>query len=230
MADPEAKFLPGAHVQFLLGKREVQGTVVEDRGPLGVGGRKLVRVQIGDTEFEAPATDLQRLPFDPSQIAAIDRLLKAAGAIRRKVYESAFRMFQGSLRHVSLGLWPEHLAEQFRRDVGLALPLSEATAALDALTTVGALVKRPSGIYISTDWLLRYLDRRSKPATPASKKPAVQAYLQRAAKAPAKKAAKAGPKMTTARARAKAAKKASKRSVGVKAVTQRALRKKAKKA
>lgn len=55
----------GAKVTLKFGGREVHAVVVEDRGPLGVGGRQILRVRVlledGDEpiEFELPATDVQ---------------------------------------------------------------------------------------------------------------------------------------------------------------------------
>jgi len=53
-------FKVGDRVRFQLGAHHVVGTVVEDRGFIGVGGRQLVRikVEVDPTymrEFELPA-------------------------------------------------------------------------------------------------------------------------------------------------------------------------------
>lgn len=53
----------GARVRFFLGSREVFGEVVEDRGAIGVRGRRLYGVSFGDGEdfrgyVELPAEDL----------------------------------------------------------------------------------------------------------------------------------------------------------------------------
>ena len=52
----------GDHVRFDYGAREVLAEVIEDRGPIGVGGRQIIRVRlIGDEwhgaqlDFEVPA-------------------------------------------------------------------------------------------------------------------------------------------------------------------------------
>lgn len=53
-----------------FGTREVEATVVEDRGPIGVGGRRLVRVRVAldaasdPLDFEVPAEDLR--PLSPA--------------------------------------------------------------------------------------------------------------------------------------------------------------------
>lgn len=54
----------GDRVRFRFGARDVVGTIVEDRGLLGAGGRRLftVRVQLEATDeliFEMPADELQ---------------------------------------------------------------------------------------------------------------------------------------------------------------------------
>jgi hypothetical protein len=55
----------GSRVKLSFGGREVVATVVEDRGNIGVGGRRLLRVRVELTggaepiEFEVPATDVK---------------------------------------------------------------------------------------------------------------------------------------------------------------------------
>jgi hypothetical protein len=54
----------GTKVRFKLGGRDVVATIIEDRGPLGVGGVQILRVrlQVAGTdevmEFEVPATEV----------------------------------------------------------------------------------------------------------------------------------------------------------------------------
>jgi hypothetical protein len=54
----------GAQVSLRFGRRSVRGTLIEDRGLLGVGGRRLwrVRLQMSDVaepiEIEVPESDL----------------------------------------------------------------------------------------------------------------------------------------------------------------------------
>jgi hypothetical protein len=60
-----ALFKVGDRVRFQLGGRKVLGTVVEDRGLIGVDGRQLVRVQVEldptyVQQFELPAALLER--------------------------------------------------------------------------------------------------------------------------------------------------------------------------
>lgn len=43
---PRHRFQPGMRVQFRLANQMVRGTVTEYRGPLGVGGRHLYRVEV----------------------------------------------------------------------------------------------------------------------------------------------------------------------------------------
>jgi hypothetical protein len=55
----------GSRVKFVFGIDEVTATVIEDRGNVGIGGRRLLRVQldIPDTsepiELEIPADDVK---------------------------------------------------------------------------------------------------------------------------------------------------------------------------
>ena len=54
----------GGRVRFRFGGRQVTGVIVEDRGPIGVGGRRLytVRARLDSTvesTFEIPAHDLR---------------------------------------------------------------------------------------------------------------------------------------------------------------------------
>jgi hypothetical protein len=54
----------GTEVRFQFGGRDVVATVIEDRGPLGVGGVQILRVRLAIAgtdevmEFEVPATDV----------------------------------------------------------------------------------------------------------------------------------------------------------------------------
>ena len=61
------QFRKGDRVRFRLGVRSVQGTVTEDRGPIGVNGRRLYRVEFQDdpsspSHIELPAEELQSVP------------------------------------------------------------------------------------------------------------------------------------------------------------------------
>lgn len=55
----------GSRVSLRFGLRSVRGTIIEDRGPLGVGGRRLwrVRLEISDVaepiEIEVPESELR---------------------------------------------------------------------------------------------------------------------------------------------------------------------------
>ena len=52
----------GDEVKFRVGQRQMRGEVIEDRGAIGVGGRRLLRVRVlrsGETrEYELPADDV----------------------------------------------------------------------------------------------------------------------------------------------------------------------------
>lgn len=59
-----ARLEVGDRVRFRLGARRFLGVIVEDRGPIGAGGRRLyvVRAQldpISETVLELPADELQ---------------------------------------------------------------------------------------------------------------------------------------------------------------------------
>ena len=61
------KFKVGDRVRFLSGNGEVEGVVVEDRGPLGVGGRRIYGLHFewipGETRYtERPEVDLTLVP------------------------------------------------------------------------------------------------------------------------------------------------------------------------
>lgn len=66
---PTPKPIPvGTRVRFRLGAREITGTIVEDLGLIGVGRRRIVRVEvpIDSTylkQFDVPAEELK--PIQP---------------------------------------------------------------------------------------------------------------------------------------------------------------------
>jgi hypothetical protein len=51
-ASRRPKFRVGDRVRFTMGLRDVAATVVEDRGPIGVGGRRLFTVSVPADPFE----------------------------------------------------------------------------------------------------------------------------------------------------------------------------------
>ena len=63
------QFRKGDRVRFTLGTRPVQGCVKEDRGPIGIKGRRLYLVEFGDggndgephppSQIELPAEELE---------------------------------------------------------------------------------------------------------------------------------------------------------------------------
>lgn len=54
-AKPRNKALKvGSRVTLDFGGREVEGVVIEDRGPLGVGGRRLLRVRLEARDVAEP--------------------------------------------------------------------------------------------------------------------------------------------------------------------------------
>jgi hypothetical protein len=58
----DQRFHVGDHVVLTLAGRELDATVIEDRGPLGVGGRQILGIRLGDgdhaREFEVAAENL----------------------------------------------------------------------------------------------------------------------------------------------------------------------------
>ena len=63
-----AQFQKGDRVKFRIGTRSVQGEVKEDRGPIGVKGRRLYLVEfrteaqsVSLSEIELPADELQHV-------------------------------------------------------------------------------------------------------------------------------------------------------------------------
>ena len=62
---PATSLKVGDHVTSKLPAFSWRGTIVEDLGPLGVGGRKIFLVHVGDEDegrtFDMPADDLERV-------------------------------------------------------------------------------------------------------------------------------------------------------------------------
>lgn len=63
----------GRTVRFRFGIRRIEGVVVEDRGPLGIGGRRLYRVEFlvepcadSPSYIELPAEDLELVEGSPA--------------------------------------------------------------------------------------------------------------------------------------------------------------------
>jgi hypothetical protein len=66
--DSDKKFSVGDRVKFVFGLANAEGEVIEDRGPIGVGGRRLYRIRFSFSEgdpmtIELPAVDLE--PVEP---------------------------------------------------------------------------------------------------------------------------------------------------------------------
>jgi hypothetical protein len=77
-----AKFRVGDRVSFLYGPRRVQADVIEDRGPIGVNGRRLfrVRLELVGTEascFEIPEVNLEAAAVPDKE--DLIRYLKSGG-------------------------------------------------------------------------------------------------------------------------------------------------------
>lgn len=67
----ERRYRKGDVVQFRAGVRLIEGVVVEDRGPIGIGGRRLYGIEFrheSESEevayIELPAVDMQ--PVEPA--------------------------------------------------------------------------------------------------------------------------------------------------------------------
>ena len=67
-AKPSVRPRVGSRVRFKFGLSEVVGTVIEDRGPVGIGGRFLLRVRL-DLADTAEPIDLE-VPVDDVKVAA----------------------------------------------------------------------------------------------------------------------------------------------------------------
>jgi hypothetical protein len=79
----------GDHVGLKLGARYVHGTIVEDRGQIGSGGRSLllVAVKLGpeSIEFEMPAEELVRFPSDNPEVQSAFEMLQDTVQCRKQV-------------------------------------------------------------------------------------------------------------------------------------------------
>jgi hypothetical protein len=60
----EGSFRVGDRVEFWMGPEHLEGVIVEDRGAIGAGGRRLFRVEVHvkdyDATFEIPADEIRR--------------------------------------------------------------------------------------------------------------------------------------------------------------------------
>jgi hypothetical protein len=70
-SNPKARFRVGDWVSFLYGTRRAVAQVVEDRGPLGVKGRRLYGIRLEQapdisTTFEMPEELLESTPAPKS--------------------------------------------------------------------------------------------------------------------------------------------------------------------
>lgn len=67
----ERRYRKGDRVRFRFGVKDVEGTVIEERGPIGIGGRRLYGIQFhlgsdpeGEMYVELPAVDMK--PVEPA--------------------------------------------------------------------------------------------------------------------------------------------------------------------
>ena len=56
-------FRKGDQVEFEFGLRTIRGIVTEDRGPIGIGGRRLYAVEFRP-EAQSPTTSVVELPAE----------------------------------------------------------------------------------------------------------------------------------------------------------------------
>jgi hypothetical protein len=80
----QPRFKVGDWVAFRFGARDVTARVIEDRGPIGVKGRRLYRISIaselGEPDaFELPGVDLEPAPLPDS--TAVMNYLKGGGLV-----------------------------------------------------------------------------------------------------------------------------------------------------
>jgi hypothetical protein len=61
-----ARFKRGDRVQFVFGSSDVIGVVVEDRGPIGIGGRRLYGIEFPIASDENRYIELPEVEFTPA--------------------------------------------------------------------------------------------------------------------------------------------------------------------
>lgn len=62
------QFHKGDRVRFTLGTRPVEGRITEDRGPIGINGRRLYLVEFGGDGDEPQVPSQIELPADQLQV------------------------------------------------------------------------------------------------------------------------------------------------------------------
>lgn len=63
------KLAVGSRVSFHIGSAKMKGRIIEDRGPIGIKGRRLVRVQVIRKASPADQTPTFELPADDLVLA-----------------------------------------------------------------------------------------------------------------------------------------------------------------
>lgn len=159
----KASFQVGSKISLHFGGRDVTGSVVEVRGPLAQG-EQLLAIQLDGNprdpyELEVPASMLQPAPMPAERKEALSAFLGGASSEKRFLATTALLMLHEQLNHVAMGLWPDALSRQVSADTGDEWHPgnSEAEEALDELAELGVVARRPSGLFIGTEWLSGYL-------------------------------------------------------------------------
>ncbi len=70
-------FQVGQRVNFKFGTRDMQGVVKEDRGPIGMKGRVLYRIEF---RFDAEAPDLSYIELPADRLTKVERTISNGSA------------------------------------------------------------------------------------------------------------------------------------------------------
>lgn len=106
----------------------------------------------------------QVAPFDElsdPQKKQLDELRSGEDGRTAAIVKGALGMFDNQ-RHVAFGVWADQLAAAVTKTLpsGEVVAVDEATDVLRRLAAIGATVENPSGLFVSTNGLLKYLDER----------------------------------------------------------------------
>ena len=76
-----ARFRPGDMVRFRYGLREINGQIVENCGPIGIGGRRLYAVRINPHAENMPVTSMHEDEMTFVQVASPGQSREVAAAV-----------------------------------------------------------------------------------------------------------------------------------------------------